>query len=156
MSTMILSLSGPLCDQFSDEILLAAKLVFESVRDSRLPKRIRIKVKRLRANRGDANPTGWTDCKGKVILRISSDSSKYPCWWYQSKHPEWPRVNMLNAAEAAFLTAAHEFAHIALHAEKMSTEARYEQYKNFEEWLCETIATNALLIRRGVITSSLC
>jgi len=133
----------------------AARLVFGSIRKSRMPKRIKVTVKRLNPRRPDANPTGAMNYHKGIILRVSDDAAKYPCPWYQRGHPEWPRIEMRDAGEALFLVAAHEFAHVALFAEKLSTDLRYHRYPNFEEWLCENICITSLLIRRGVVSSAL-
>lgn len=144
--------SGPLGQNYKEAVLQAANLVLRSVRMSQLPKIIRVTVKRLNVSRGDVNPTGWTNSKDAVVIRVSDNVKKYPCLWYQTRHPEWPRLKMRNPVEAAFLTAAHEFAHLALNCEGIGNKAPLF----FEEWLCEVIATNSLLARRGVIISSLC
>lgn len=151
-----LEFAGPLGYSFRPTILRAATLVFSSIRKSRAPKRIiRVTVKELHPNRKSANPTGWTNCKREVILRISTDPRKYPAIWNQSYHPEWPRIQLRNPREAVLMLAAHEFAHLALRAEKMSNDRDYNSAPNFEEWLCENIAITSLQITRGIVLSSL-
>ena len=142
-----------LSDTFVDVTLQqAARLVFDSVRKSRLPKRISVTLKRLHPARLNANPTGWTDCKRRVILRIYDFKDRYPCLWYQEGHDEYPRIQLLDYREALFMLAVHEFAHIAVAAERLRNN---NLDANFEEWAVENISICSLLIRRGVVTSAL-
>lgn len=140
-------------DTFVDITLQqAARVAFAAVRKSRLPKRISVTVKRLHPGRLNANPTGWTDSKSRVILRIYDFEDRYPCLWYQEGHKEYPRVMLRDYCEALFMLAVHEFAHIAVAAERMRND---NLDQNFEEWCIENISICSLLARRGVVISSL-
>jgi len=147
--------AGPLGPKYKPAILRAATLVFSSVESVRAPDNILVIVKRLHSSSDSANPTGLAEYRRReVILRIDTNPKNYPCLWEQS-NSFWPRIRMRNVTEAVTLIAAHEFAHIALRAEKLVTQSRYNNYSDFEEWLCENIAITSLLITRGVVLSSL-
>lgn len=148
-----------LSDTFVEVIIgQAARFVFSSVRPRRQPKDLFVVVKRLNHRSLDANPTGraWCD-ENKVVLRIEDFQVHfYPTIFRQSRHPEWPHVEIRTIAEALLIVACHEFAHIALAKEKFSgAPAAYIWYPNFEEWVCENIAVCCLQIFRGAVMSSL-